>query len=98
MPTTTGRALLAFAIAAVIIAPRLRIGPSAPGVRRDVAAGEEARSRDDGARRALELLEVHAVGVRDEDGVDMGAVPAVDEVDADLVEVRARGSVANGRT
>ena len=30
LPTTTGRAPLAFAIAAVIIAPRLRIGPSAP--------------------------------------------------------------------
>ena len=30
LPTMTGRVLLAFASAAVVIAPRLRIGPSAP--------------------------------------------------------------------
>src|SRR5581483_1498135 len=60
------------------------------GVRRDVAAGEQARTGDDRAGSALELVEVDAIRVRDEDGVDANAVAPIDEPEAGVVEIRAR--------
>ena len=65
--------------------------PVCARVGRDVAAGEQACARDDGAGGALELVEVDLVGVRDEHRVDVRAVATVDEVNAGLVEVRPRG-------
>ena len=65
----TGWAPVAFASAAVIIAPRLKIGPFGARVGRRVAAGQEPRAGEHRPGRALELGEVDDVGCGDEDRV-----------------------------
>ena len=86
------------AMAAVIIAPRLKRLPVGAGVGGDVAGGQERRAGDDGPGSALELVEVDLVDVGDEHRVGVRAVVDRREHAGRSWRYARAASVANGRT
>ena len=65
--------------------------PVRPGIRRNVAAGQEPGTGDHGAGRALELVEVDVARLGDEDCVDRSAVVPVHEPHPRCLEVPVGG-------